>query len=148
MHMHMHTNTHTLIRTGECLSASSATLAVSGNQGNSCSALRSDYQNTSHHAVKIEKGGSSVDFSLLLHRTLLSPQSLLPHFVLWFINTFVNRNELIKELNVCIGAYVCVRCASDGKDLFIGKAVQKAYLEVTEEGAEGAAGSGDVTVTS
>ena len=43
--------------------------------------------------------------------------------------------------------YVCVWCASDGKDLFIGKAVQKAYLEVTEEGAEGAAGSGDVTVT-
>lgn len=32
-------------------------------------------------------------------------------------------------------------CA-DGKDLFIGKAVQKAYLEVTEEGAEGAVGSG------
>lgn len=30
----------------------------------------------------------------------------------------------------------------DGKDLYIGKAVQKAYLEVTEEGAEGAVGSG------
>ncbi|CAB1348249.1 unnamed protein product [Coregonus sp. 'balchen'] len=29
-------------------------------------------------------------------------------------------------------------------DLFIGKAVQKAYLEVTEEGAEGAAGSGSI----
>lgn len=36
---------------------------------------------------------------------------------------------------------VCV-CVSDGKDLYIGKAVQKAYLEVTEEGAEGAVGSG------
>lgn len=34
--------------------------------------------------------------------------------------------------------------STDGQDLFIGKAVQKAYLEVTEEGAEGAAGSGDV----
>lgn len=33
-------------------------------------------------------------------------------------------------------------CVSDGKDLYIGKAVQKAYLEVTEEGAEGAVGSG------
>lgn len=33
-------------------------------------------------------------------------------------------------------------CATDGKELFIGKAVQKAYLEVTEEGAEGAVGSG------
>uniref|UniRef100_A0A096LX38 Serpin peptidase inhibitor, clade I (neuroserpin), member 1 n=1 Tax=Poecilia formosa TaxID=48698 RepID=A0A096LX38_POEFO len=31
---------------------------------------------------------------------------------------------------------------SDGKDLYIGKAVQKAYLEVTEEGSEGAVGSG------
>ncbi|KAF3848013.1 hypothetical protein F7725_021041, partial [Dissostichus mawsoni] len=30
---------------------------------------------------------------------------------------------------------------TDGKDLHIGKAVQKAYLEVTEEGAEGAVGS-------
>ncbi|KAM6945953.1 neuroserpin isoform 1-T2 [Aplochiton taeniatus] len=34
-----------------------------------------------------------------------------------------------------------------GKDLFIGKAVQKAYLEVTEEGAEGAAGSGMIALT-
>jgi len=33
---------------------------------------------------------------------------------------------------------------TEGQDLFIGKAVQKAYLEVTEEGAEGAAGSGDI----
>ncbi len=33
-------------------------------------------------------------------------------------------------------------CVTDGKDLYIGKAVQKAYLEVTEEGAEGAVGSG------
>lgn len=33
-------------------------------------------------------------------------------------------------------------CATDGRELFIGKAVQKAYLEVTEEGAEGAVGSG------
>ncbi|KAA8593925.1 hypothetical protein FQN60_004759, partial [Etheostoma spectabile] len=32
---------------------------------------------------------------------------------------------------------------ADGKDLYIGKAVQKAYLEVTEEGAEGAVGSGN-----
>lgn len=31
---------------------------------------------------------------------------------------------------------------ADGKDLYIGKAVQKAYLEVTEEGAEGSVGSG------
>ncbi|KAM9441832.1 neuroserpin-like [Salvelinus alpinus] len=36
---------------------------------------------------------------------------------------------------------------TDGKDLFIGKAVQKAYLEVTEEGAEGAAGSGMISLT-
>ncbi|XP_034147563.1 neuroserpin isoform X1 [Esox lucius] len=36
---------------------------------------------------------------------------------------------------------------ADGKDLFIGKAVQKAYLEVTEEGAEGAAGSGMIALT-
>uniref|UniRef100_A0A3Q3F3X8 Serpin peptidase inhibitor, clade I (neuroserpin), member 1 n=1 Tax=Labrus bergylta TaxID=56723 RepID=A0A3Q3F3X8_9LABR len=35
----------------------------------------------------------------------------------------------------------------DGKDLFIGKAVQKAYLEVTEEGAEGAVGSGMIALT-
>ncbi|KAF3848091.1 hypothetical protein F7725_021119 [Dissostichus mawsoni] len=33
---------------------------------------------------------------------------------------------------------------TDGKDLHIGKAVQKAYLEVTEEGAEGAVGSGTI----
>lgn len=33
-------------------------------------------------------------------------------------------------------------CPPDGKDLYIGKAVQKAYLEVTEEGSEGAIGSG------
>lgn len=38
-------------------------------------------------------------------------------------------------------AQLCV-CCLDGKDLYIGKAVQKAYLEVTEEGAEGAVGSG------
>lgn len=38
---------------------------------------------------------------------------------------------------------ICVLlCVTDGKDLYIGKAVQKAYLEVTEEGAEGAVGSG------
>ncbi|XP_073709975.1 neuroserpin [Misgurnus anguillicaudatus] len=35
----------------------------------------------------------------------------------------------------------------EGQDLFIGKAVQKAYLEVTEEGAEGAAGSGMIALT-
>ncbi|XP_051952684.1 neuroserpin-like isoform X2 [Xyrauchen texanus] len=34
-----------------------------------------------------------------------------------------------------------------GQDLFIGKAVQKAYLEVTEEGSEGAAGSGMIALT-
>ncbi|CAM9344960.1 unnamed protein product, partial [Lampetra planeri] len=31
---------------------------------------------------------------------------------------------------------------TDDRDLYVGKAVQKAYLEVTEEGAEGAVGSG------
>uniref|UniRef100_H3DMX5 Serpin peptidase inhibitor, clade I (neuroserpin), member 1 n=1 Tax=Tetraodon nigroviridis TaxID=99883 RepID=H3DMX5_TETNG len=36
---------------------------------------------------------------------------------------------------------------TDGKDLYIGKAVQKAYLEVTEEGSEGAAGSGMMALT-
>ncbi|KAJ0022233.1 hypothetical protein NQD34_009723 [Periophthalmus magnuspinnatus] len=36
---------------------------------------------------------------------------------------------------------------TDGKDLYISKAVQKAYLEVTEEGAEGAAGSGMIALT-
>ncbi|KAK1168486.1 neuroserpin-like [Acipenser oxyrinchus oxyrinchus] len=36
---------------------------------------------------------------------------------------------------------------TDGKDLFIGKAVQKAYLEVTEEGAEAAAASGMIALT-
>ncbi|XP_056139897.1 neuroserpin [Lampris incognitus] len=36
---------------------------------------------------------------------------------------------------------------TDGKDLFVGKAVQKAYLEVTEEGAEGAVGSGMIALT-
>ncbi|XP_051512479.1 neuroserpin-like [Myxocyprinus asiaticus] len=36
---------------------------------------------------------------------------------------------------------------AEGQDLFIGKAVQKAYLEVTEEGAEGAAGSGMIALT-
>ncbi|KAK5868338.1 hypothetical protein PBY51_009364 [Eleginops maclovinus] len=36
---------------------------------------------------------------------------------------------------------------TDGKDLHIGKAVQKAYLEVTEEGAEGAVGSGMIALT-
>ncbi|MGH0191365.1 UNVERIFIED_CONTAM: hypothetical protein FKN15_061378 [Acipenser sinensis] len=35
---------------------------------------------------------------------------------------------------------------TDGKDLFIGKAVQKAYLEVTEEGAEAAAASGMIAL--
>lgn len=35
----------------------------------------------------------------------------------------------------------------DGKDLYIGKAVQKAYLEVTEEGAEGAVGSGRLNLS-
>lgn len=43
--------------------------------------------------------------------------------------------------------YVCL-CATDGRELFIGKAVQKAYLEVTEEGAEGAVGSGEAHHTS
>ncbi|XP_072317422.1 neuroserpin [Eucyclogobius newberryi] len=36
---------------------------------------------------------------------------------------------------------------TDGKDLYLSKAVQKAYLEVTEEGAEGAAGSGMIALT-
>ncbi|XP_015233741.1 PREDICTED: neuroserpin isoform X1 [Cyprinodon variegatus] len=36
---------------------------------------------------------------------------------------------------------------TDGKDLYIGKAVQKAYLEVTEEGSEGAVGSGMIALT-
>lgn len=36
---------------------------------------------------------------------------------------------------------------TDGKDLYLGKAVQKAYLEVSEEGAEGAAGSGMIALT-
>ncbi|KAM4742353.1 neuroserpin isoform 1-T2 [Anableps anableps] len=36
---------------------------------------------------------------------------------------------------------------TDGKDLYIGKAVQKAYLEVTEEGSEGAVGSGIIALT-
>lgn len=36
---------------------------------------------------------------------------------------------------------------TDGKDLYVSKAVQKAYLEVTEEGAEGAAGSGMIALT-
>ncbi|KAK3548967.1 hypothetical protein QTP70_022649 [Hemibagrus guttatus] len=35
----------------------------------------------------------------------------------------------------------------EGMNLFIGKAVQKSYLEVTEEGAEGAAGSGMIALT-
>lgn len=42
-------------------------------------------------------------------------------------------------ISLSLGMYVCV---IDGKDLYIEKAVQKAYLEVTEEGAEGAVGSG------
>ncbi|XP_013766669.1 neuroserpin isoform X2 [Pundamilia nyererei] len=36
---------------------------------------------------------------------------------------------------------------TDVEDLYIGKAVQKAYLEVTEEGAEGAVGSGMIALT-
>uniref|UniRef100_A0A3Q0RVN3 Serpin peptidase inhibitor, clade I (neuroserpin), member 1 n=1 Tax=Amphilophus citrinellus TaxID=61819 RepID=A0A3Q0RVN3_AMPCI len=36
---------------------------------------------------------------------------------------------------------------ADLSDLYIGKAVQKAYLEVTEEGAEGAVGSGMIALT-
>ncbi|KAK7882865.1 hypothetical protein WMY93_029039 [Mugilogobius chulae] len=36
---------------------------------------------------------------------------------------------------------------TDGRDLYVSKAVQKAYLEVTEEGAEGAAGSGMIALT-
>ncbi|XP_061781776.1 neuroserpin [Nerophis lumbriciformis] len=36
---------------------------------------------------------------------------------------------------------------TDGKELYIGRAVQKAYLEVTEEGAEGAVGSGMIALT-
>lgn len=37
---------------------------------------------------------------------------------------------------------VCVCVLSDEEDLYVGKAVQKAYLEVTEEGSEGAVASG------
>lgn len=33
-------------------------------------------------------------------------------------------------------------CLPDGEELHIGTAVQKAYLEVSEEGSEGAAASG------
>lgn len=36
---------------------------------------------------------------------------------------------------------------TDGRDLYVSKAVQKSYLEVTEEGAEGAAGSGMIALT-
>lgn len=36
---------------------------------------------------------------------------------------------------------------AEGQNLFIGKVVQKACLEVTEEGAEGAAGSGMIALT-
>lgn len=36
---------------------------------------------------------------------------------------------------------------TDGKDLYIGKALQKAYLDVTEEGAEGSVGSGMIALT-
>uniref|UniRef100_A0A3P8UJT4 Serpin peptidase inhibitor, clade I (neuroserpin), member 1 n=2 Tax=Cynoglossus semilaevis TaxID=244447 RepID=A0A3P8UJT4_CYNSE len=36
---------------------------------------------------------------------------------------------------------------TDGKDLYVEKAVQKSYLEVTEEGAEGAVGSGMIGLT-
>ncbi|XP_062861136.1 neuroserpin [Trichomycterus rosablanca] len=37
--------------------------------------------------------------------------------------------------------------SAEGKNMFIAKAVQKSYLEVTEEGAEGAAGSGFVALS-
>uniref|UniRef100_A0A669EGX5 Serpin peptidase inhibitor, clade I (neuroserpin), member 1 n=1 Tax=Oreochromis niloticus TaxID=8128 RepID=A0A669EGX5_ORENI len=42
--------------------------------------------------------------------------------------------------------FFCVH-SPDVEDLYIGKAVQKAYLEVTEEGAEGAVGSGMIALT-
>lgn len=45
-----------------------------------------------------------------------------------------------KEKAMCC-VFFCVHYP-DVEDLYIGKAVQKAYLEVTEEGAEGAVGSG------
>ena len=51
---------------------------------------------------------------------------------------------LVLFLAFCL-CLLCFCVWTDGKDLFIGKAVQKAYLEVTEEGAEGAVGSGKLS---
>lgn len=50
------------------------------------------------------------------------------------------------QVKVMICVFLCLYFP-DGKDLYIGKAVQKAYLEVTEEGAEGAVGSGRLSHT-
>lgn len=63
----------------------------------------------------------------------------------WTLNTFLNTLKKKNNQDFLSSLFdfgcVCV-CVTDGKDLYIGKAVQKAYLEVTEEGAEGAVGSG------
>ncbi|KAM9319194.1 neuroserpin [Pholidichthys leucotaenia] len=57
------------------------------------------------------------------------------------INNIFTNNADLSAMTV-----LCVHCP-DGKDLYIGKVVQKAYLEVTEEGAEGAVGSGMIALT-
>lgn len=57
--------------------------------------------------------------------------------------------ELLQELGVSsiFSSGADLSGMTDGKDLYVSKAVQKAYLEVTEEGAEGAVGSGMMALT-
>ncbi|TNN01647.1 hypothetical protein fugu_011029 [Takifugu bimaculatus] len=60
----------------------------------------------------------------------------------------VNRSEVeLHEVIIDTDKEERAETGIAGKDLYIGKAVQKAYLEVTEEGLEGAVGSGLVTLT-
>lgn len=61
---------------------------------------------------------------------------LLLHHVLFVWPTFLSLFPLLPSTPFSLF------WSAEGMNLFIGKAVQKSYLEVTEEGAEGAAGSG------
>lgn len=62
---------------------------------------------------------------------------------MWYLKNCQNQTSCLSLVMVeWQTIYCCLLCPSAGKDLYIGTAVQKAYLEVTEEGSEGAVGSG------
>ncbi|KAJ0063867.1 hypothetical protein NL108_012861, partial [Boleophthalmus pectinirostris] len=61
----------------------------------------------------------------------------------------IDLKDLLQELGVksMFSSSADLSGMTDGREFYISKAVQKAYLEVTEEGAEGAAGSGMIALT-